>query len=61
MSRLKPLYVVCDYVADNIEIPVTIMYSEVQTFETDTLFNKIAERLDSDIDRYFQKRGERND
>lgn len=61
MSKLKPLYVYCHYVVDDVvEIPVTIMYSEVQTFETDALINKIAEKMESDSYHYFyfQESGE---
>lgn len=60
MSKLKPLYVYCHYETDNVRIPVTIMYSEIQTFETDALLDKIAEDLESKFDHYFQERGNHN-
>ena len=60
MSKLKPLYLYCHYVVNDVEFPVTIMYSEVQTFESDTLLNKIAEKMESKFDHYFQERGDHN-
>lgn len=47
MSKLKPLYVYCHYVTENnVEIPVTIMYNEIQTFETDEMIHKISDILE---------------
>lgn len=61
MSKLKPLYVYCHYDVNGVEFPVTIMYSEIQSFESDTLLYKIAEKLESRFDFYFQDRGESDD
>lgn len=46
MSKLKPLYLYCVFETEKVEIPVTIWYSEIQTFETDALIYKISEDLE---------------
>ena len=53
--KLKPLYLCCTFETEKGEIPVTIMYSEIQTFETDEMIRAISEILEK------RMRGESNE
>ena len=46
MGKLKPLYLYCVFESEKGETPVTIWYSEIQTFETDEMIRKISAILD---------------
>ena len=61
MGKLKPLYVYCHYETNNVEFPVSIMYSEIQSFESDTKLFKIAEKMESNFSHYFHERGDKNE
>lgn len=46
MSKLRPLYLYCVFETEKDVIPFTIIYSEIQTYETDALISKISEDLE---------------